>query len=302
MARVWIAIVLAVAVIAAAGAANAQTLSRERLNQPSAITPQEMAALLRGLLTGRPGVGALRVEAGDIVFHAAGRDVRMGLTPLSSQFNALPDATSRQGAFDKLAQRVDEAVSGTVAVKSEAESRRFHGALVPVLKNRAFAEQFAAAARKQGAPHARLLHVPLAGDIIVAAALDMSKVTRFLAAGDGGAYGMSDPDILQAALDNLVRRVDRLEIRDFGLLRTFHFGEGDYNASILLLPNPWEKVPNLPRSVAIGVPSRNLLAFADADDAKAVAALRALTKAPGNAFPVSRQLYQLSERGLTVIP
>jgi hypothetical protein len=302
MARALIVLFAALALSAVEVVVEAQTLGRERLNQPEALSHADMAGLLRGLLTGRASVGALRVEAGDMVFHAAGRDVRMGLAVLSAQFNALPDARSRQDAFDKLTRRVAEAIAGRPALKTASETARFRTALVPVLKNRSFVAQFAAATRKQGAPHARLLHVPLFGDVVAVAALDLPKLTRFVAVGEGGAHGMSDADVLRAASDNWTRRVDKLELRDLGIVRAFHFGKGDYNASILMLPNPWEKVPGLPRNVAFSVPSRDILAFADADDAEAVAALRALSKLPDNGFPVSKQIYRLSANGPVAIP
>lgn len=303
MAR-WLIMLLGLAAaVLALTAAQAQAPGRERLNEARALTEAEMAALLAGLLRGRPGIGDVRVEQGDIVFRApGGHDVRMGLAALSRQFNALPDAKSRQGAFDKLSQRIAEAIGGARTPRPEAEAARFRSALVLVMKNRSYLDQFAATARKQGALRARLLHVPLAGDIIVVPALDLPTMMRFVAVGEGSDYGMSDADVLRKAMDNWVSRVDRVEIRELGKLRAFHFGTGDYNASILLLPNPWKHVPDLPRDVAVGIPSRDMLVFADAADAEAVAALRALTRAPDGGFPVSRLIYRLSSEGLTVIP
>lgn len=302
MLRLLVVLFAAIAVLAATAASIAQTIGRERLNEARPLSETEMAGLITTMLKGRAGVSAVRVEAGDVVFRTAGHDVRMGLAPLSAQFNALPDAKSRQGAFDKLTQRATEAVAGQSALKTEAERARFIAALIPVMKNRSYVEQFAAMARKKGDPNARLLYVPLEGDIIVAAALDLPKITRFVSVGEGGQYGMSDKDVLRAVLDNWVRRVDRFEIHDFGKLRRFHFGEGDNNASILLLENPWKDIPNLPRNVAIAVPSRDILAFGDADDAEVVAALRSLTKAPDGGFPVSKQLYRLGPEGFRVMP
>lgn len=300
--RSLIVLLAAATVLAGAAVSFAESIGRERLNQARPLSEAEMAELLMGMLRGRQGVSAARVEAGDVVFSAAGRDIRMGLAPLSAQLNALPDAKTRQAAFDKLTQRVTEAVAGQLPVKTEAERARFIKALIPVLKNRSYVDQFTATVRKRGEPNARLLHVPLEGDIIVAAALDLPKITRFVSIGEGGLYGMSDKDVLRAAMDNWVRRVDRLEIHDYGKLRSFHFGEGDYNASILLLENPWKDVPDLPRNVAIAVPSRDVLAFGDADDAEVIAALRALTKAPDGGFPVSKQLYKLGPKGFAVMP
>lgn len=299
-----LAIMVAVMVaIAGTNVSEAQTLGRERLDEARKLSETEMAALLMGLLSGRTGVTGLRSESGDVVFRvSAGHDVRMGLAPLAAQFNALPDARSRQGAFDKLSQRIAEAVVGRRVPRPEAEAAQFRASLVLVMKNRAYLDQFAAMARKQGAPQARLLHVPIAGDIIVIPARDQPKMMRFVTVGEGADYGMSDADVLRTAMDNWVRRVDKLEIREFGKLRAFHFGNGDYNASIVLLPNPWRRVPDLPRNVAVAVPSRDMLAFADADDPEAVAALRRLTKAPDGGFPVSKLIYRLSSEGLTVVP
>jgi len=303
MMRLLVVVFAAVIFMIAAESVGAETLGRERLNEARALSEADMAGLLMGVLSNRVEVSDLRVERGDVVFRTMkGHDVRMGLAALAGQFNALPDAKSRQGAFDKLTQRVAEAVAGEREPKPAAERARFRAALIPVLKNRSYVEQFAAMARKNGSLNARLLHVPLEGDIVVAAALDLAKTTRFVSVGEGGPYGMSDKDVLGAALDNWVRRVDRFEIHDFGKLRSFHFGKGDYNASILLLENPWKDIPNLPRNVAIAVPSRNILAFGDADDAEAVTALRSLAKADDGGFPVSKQLYRLGPQGFAVMP
>lgn len=302
MSRLLVFAIAAMAWLAVTPVSFAQTVGRDRLNEARPLSETEMAGLITTILEGRAGVSAVRVEAGDVVFRTAGHDIRMGLAPLSSQFNALPDAKSRQEAFDKLTQRVIEATAGRSAPRSEAERARFVGSLIPVMKNRSYVEQFAAMAREQGDPNARLLHVPLEGDIIVAAALDLPKITRFVSVGEGGQYGMSDKDVLRAVLDNWVRRVSRLEIHDFGKLRKFHFGDGHYNASILLLENPWKDVPNLPRNLAIAIPSRDVLAFGDADDASAAAALRALAQAPDGGFPVSKQLYMLGPKGFAVLP
>lgn len=302
MLRLLVFVIAAMALLAGTPVSLAQAIGRDRLNEARPLSETEMAGLIMTMLEGRAGVSSVRVEAGDVVFRTAGHDVRMGLAPLSAQFNALPDAKSRQEAFDKLTQRVVEAAAGRSAPKSEAERARFIASLIPVMKNRSYVEQFAAMARQKGDPNAQLLHVPLEGDIIVAAALDLPKITRFVSVGEGGQYGMSDKDVLRAVLDNWVRRVDRLEIHEFGRLRRFHFGEGHYNASILLLENPWKNVPNLPRNLAIAIPSRDILAFGDADDAAQVAALRALTQAPDGGFPVSKRIYTLGPKGFAMMP
>jgi hypothetical protein len=280
-------------------ASTSQT--RDRLNDARPLSEAEMAELLFGLLAGRPGVSQLRVEDGDVVYVAAGQTIRMGLVPLSREFNLLPDAAQRQITYDKLTKTVARAVAGKDPPKTLAEVARFQQALLPVLKNKAYIEQFGALARKQGAPHARLLHMPLAGDIIIVPALDLPKITRFLTVGEGGAYGMTDSDVFRAALDNLEKRVERLEIQEFGPVRLLGFGETDYTASLLLLPDLWKKIPDLPQRLAFTIPARDAFAFADADDPEAVAALREVSRAPDNGFPVSRLVYRLAGRGIEVM-
>lgn len=294
----WLCVVACVLGLSAA----AQALDRKRLNDATPVNEVEMSALLERALAGRKGVTRLRIEGGDIVFLAGRQDMRMGIAPLTRQMNDLTGAKRRQAALDKLMKRVDETVAGKNPPKSDAEQERFREALLPVLKNKAYAAEFTALCRKQCGLKAQLLHIPLAGDVIVAAALDLPKITRFVVVGEGGPYGMSDEDILRTAFANLNRRIGKLQIHDFGPVRALAF-ESDYNASLLLAPRAWESVPNLPRNLAVAVPARDIVAFADADDPQALEALRGVAKMPGKGFPVSRQLFLLNERGrFEVIP
>lgn len=300
MARVglwWLCVCVCLVGLSAA----AQALDRKRLNDATPLNEVEMSALLERALAGRKGVTQLRMDAGDVVFLAGRQEMRMGIVPLTRQMNALTSVKQRQAALDKLTKQVDETVAGKNKPKSDAEQERFRKALLPVLKNKAFAAEFKARCRQQCGQSAQLLYMPLAGDIIVVAALDLPKITRFVMAGEGGPYGMSDDDIFHTALDNLGRRVDKLQLHDFGPVRALGF-DTDYNASLLLAPQVWQSVPDLPRRVAVAVPARDVLAFADADDPQALEALRGIAKVPDNGFPVSRQIFLRTERGLEIMP
>lgn len=282
--------------------AGAHALDRKRLNDATPVNEVEMSALLERALAARPGVTRLRIDGGDIVLLAGDQEMRLGIAPLTRQMNAQTGAKQRQAALDKLVMRVDDTVAGKHRPKSEAEQERFRKALLPVLKNKAYIAESKARCSKQCGLDAELLYLPLAGDIIVAAALDLPKITRFVVVGEGGAYGMSDEDIFRTAFANLNRRIGKLELHEFGPVRALGF-ESDYNASLLLAPKAWEKVPNLPRRLAVAVPARDIVAFADADDPQALEALRGVAKMPDNGFPVSRQLFLLNERGrLEVMP
>lgn len=293
----WVCVCL----LGLSGAAGA--LDRQRLNDATPLNEVEMSALLERALASRKGVKQLGMDAGDIVLMAGSQEMRMGIAPLTQQMNALTSAKQRQAALDKLMKQVDDAVEGKNKAKSDAEQERFRKALLPVLKNKAFVAEFAASCRKSCGQNPQLLFMPLAGDIVVAAALDLPKITRFVTVGEGGQYGMSREDIFRTAFANLNRRIGKLELHEFGgPVRALGF-ESDYNASLLLAPRAWESIPNLPRKIAIAVPARDIVAFADADDPQALAALRGVAKMPDNGFPVSRQLFLRTERGrIEVMP
>lgn len=294
MARVGLWLCVSFLILGLSGTSGA--LDRKRLNDATPVNEVEMSALLERALAHRKGVTRLRIDGGDIVLMAGSQEMRMGIAPLTRQMNALTSAKQRQAALDKLTKQVDETVAGRNKAKSDAEQERFRKALLPVLKNKVFVAEFKARCRQQCGRSAQLLHIPLAGDIIVAAALDLPKITGFVTVGEGGPYGMSDEDIFRTAFANLNRRVGKLQLHDFGPVRALAF-DSDYNASLLLAPKAWESVPNLPRNLAIAVPARDVVAFADADDPRALEALRGVAKMPDKGFPVSRQLYLMNERG-----
>jgi hypothetical protein len=273
-------------------------LDRTRLNEPRPISEAELVALLQAASHGRAGISGARVDGGDFVVMAGGTEMRFGLARLSAQLNAEPDAARKQRGFDSLLQKLDRvAASGDPSKPAPAEIARFRDALLPVLKNRSYVNEFAALARKQGVPDGKLLHLPLAGDVIVVPAQDLSRITRFVSVGEGRRYGLSDAQVFEAALANLERRAKTFDILVRGAIRAFDFKPPDYTVSLLLLPNPWKYVPRLPQTVVIAMPGRSVLAFGDGDDPQAVAALRAIA-AMKDDYPVSRMLFRLGPGGL----
>jgi hypothetical protein len=280
----------------------ANALERKRLDEARPLTESELASLLRKATEGRAGVSDRRVEAGDFVASVGKREMRFGLASLTRQLNAEPDGRSRQKAFDSLLLRLDRfAAGGDPGRPSQAEVARFRDALLPVLKNRAYVAEFAALARKQGVPDGKLLHIPLAGDVIVVPALDLPRITRFVSVGEGRKYGMDDAEVFKAALANLERRAKSFEVHQIGPVRTFNFDPTDYNVSLLLLPNPWKDIPDLPKNVVIAMPARDVLAFVDGDDPKAMTALRQIAAMKDGGFPVSRSLFRLTAGGLEAL-
>jgi hypothetical protein len=176
----------------------------------------------------------------------------------------------------------------------------FRQSLMIVLKNRSYVDVFAAQARAQGVPGAKLLHRPLAGDVIIVPVEDRPKISRFLRMGEGLRFGLSDKDVFDAAFKNLKARAEKVQIYDFGGLRALSF-ETDYNVSLLLLPGVWNVVPDLPADLVVAMPARDILAFGDGKDRRAIEALREVAALPDDGFPVTKLLFKRVADGWQVL-
>jgi len=170
-----------------------------------------------------------------------------------------------------------------------ADAAAYKASLLLALKNRSYVATFANQARAQGKPAAKLLHKVLAGDVIVVPVEDLPQITRFISVGDGKRFGLTDQAIFDAALSNLKARVEKVELRDMDRIRALSF-EADYNTSLALLSHVWASVPDLPASLVVAMPARDILAFGDGADPDAVAALRRIAQMSSDGYPVTKQL------------
>jgi hypothetical protein len=175
------------------------------------------------------------------------------------------------------------------AACAPGEAARFKPSLLLALKSSSYVAEFAAKARAQGKPDAKLLHKTLAGDVIVVPVEDRPTISRFLAVGDGRRFGLSDKDVFDAALQNLIKRAAKVELRELGPVRVLSF-EADYNASLLLVRDVWSSVPDLPADLVVAVPARDIVAFGDGGDPDAMAGLRRIAAMPADGFPITKRL------------
>lgn len=178
---------------------------------------------------------------------------------------------------------------GCVAPHRDAAS--FKSSLLVTVKNRGFlvAVGEKAVARSKSAPGP--VYANLAGDVVIMIVEDSKNTSRFIMSGEGQRFGLSSQDMLNAGLENLKRRVTRLQIEEHGPVRALSF-DADYNAALILLPEVWSAIPNLPADLVVAVPARDIVAFGDGADPEAVAALRRIARTPSDGYPVTALLLQ----------
>lgn len=125
------------------------------------------------------------------------------------------------------------------------DAAAFKNSLLLTVKNRSFVAAVAEKARAQPQPAPGLVHADLGVDISVVVVEDRKDMSRYVTSGEGKRFGLSDQDMMNIGRENLKRRVARLQVEEHGPVRTLSF-EADYNAALLLLPEVWSAIPNLP--------------------------------------------------------
>lgn len=171
------------------------------------------------------------------------------------------------------------------------DAAAFKNSLLVTVKNHGFVAAAGEKARAQSKPTPGLVHADLAGDISVVVVEDRKDISRYVMSGEGKRFGLSDQDMMNIGRENLKRRVSRLQIEEHGPVRSLSF-DADYNAALLLLPEVWSAIPNLPADLVVAVPARDIVAFGDGADPEAVASLRRIARMPSDGYPVTALLLQ----------
>jgi hypothetical protein len=171
------------------------------------------------------------------------------------------------------------------------DAASFKSSLLVTVKNRSFLVAIGekAVARSKSAPGP--VYADVAGDVVIMIVEDSKNASRFIMSGEGRYFGLSSQDMLNAGLENLKRKVTRLQIEEHGPVRSLSF-DADYNAALILLPEVWTAIPNLPADLVVAVPARDIVAFGDGADPEAVAALRRIAQMPSDGYPVTSLLLQ----------
>lgn len=171
------------------------------------------------------------------------------------------------------------------------DAASFKNSLLLTVKNRSFVAAAAEKARAQSPPAPGLVHADLAGDISVVVVDDRKDLSRFVMSGEGKRFGLSNQDTMNIGRENLKRRISRLPIVDHGPVRSLVF-EADYNAALLLVPELWAAIPNLPADLVVAVPARDIFVVGGGADPVAMAALRSIARMSGDGYPVTTLLLQ----------
>lgn len=171
------------------------------------------------------------------------------------------------------------------------DAASFKNSLLLTVKNHSFVAAVAEKARAQSKSAPGLVHANLGADISVVVVEDRKDISRYVMSGEGKRFGLSDQDMMNIGRENLKRRISRLQIVDHGSVRSLAF-EADYNAALLLVPELWTAIPNLPADLVVAVPARDIFVVGDGADPEAVAALRRIARMPSDGYPVTKLLLQ----------
>lgn len=170
----------------------------------------------------------------------------------------------------------------------------FAAKLLPVVENRSFVADFN---RASGRSAPQMLAKPLAGDIVIAVALDREQGVQMLASGSGQAYSLTDEELFARAQDNLRAKLKLLRLAEVGSVKLVDY-ESDFNANFMFLDELWSTLaPGREDEVVIAVPSRDMLAFGFASDPEAIKILRKIAAIPDRPYPVSKMLFRRNGRG-----
>lgn len=175
--------------------------------------------------------------------------------------------------------------------EAHRDAAAFKSSLLLTVKNSRFLAAVGEKAVAQSKSAPRPVYAELAGDIVVMIVEDRKDISRFIMSGEGMRFGLSNQDMMDAGRENLKRRVSRLQIKEHGPVRSLSF-DSDYNAALLLLPEVWASIPNLPADLVVAVPARDIVAFGDGADPEAVASLRRIARMPSDGYPVTTLLLQ----------
>jgi uncharacterized protein YtpQ (UPF0354 family) len=154
------------------------------------------------------------------------------------------------------------------------------GAIVPLVRSTAYLEELRTRLAQAGdGEAANLACRRLVADLWIVYARDLPKAIVPLTESDVADLGLTEEELHRRAMDNLEKRVVRIENRTlpngFGMLVC---GD-DYESSLLLQKNLWKTIAaDTKGDLVAGVPNRDLMVYADSATPGAVARLRRLVQ------------------------
>jgi hypothetical protein len=237
----------------------------------AALTPEaftrEYAAKLRAAMPGR------QVEVlGPLELRVTG-----GQGPEYSSFldNAYGEYLQNPDARDEILER---RVAAALEMASDVPPL-VAANIVPIVKDRAWIAETAAAALKNGAEKPPSHVVEDLNDVLVIVyAEDTPLNIRYFGPDDLKKAGIERGKLRALAVENLRRLLPKVELHDAGEIKMLTAG-GNYEACLLLLDNIWDaKTLGVNGEIVVAVPSRDLLLITGSHNEQGVAQMREIVE------------------------
>jgi hypothetical protein len=274
------------------GPTRADELPRS-LAQAREIAPQALREAYAAALRARGAVAEVRPinEFQIEVRTTAGRSFTLSVFNLREELQALRSPAERQAAFRAFVERVHQVATAPPRDPARPPTREeFERSLLVVARNRSFLDDFAAASGGRGG---QPLFRPVAGDVILVAAVDSPAAIRTVTAGEGRAFGLSDEEVIVRGRANLLRLAERVQVVGYGTARALEF-DPNFNASLLLLDEVWNALPDRPARMVVAAPTREIIVYGSEDDPQAMAFLRDVAAMRAESRPVTSRLLRRS--------
>ena len=288
---VWLLIALP-----AAGEATADTLLTAKQ-----ITIEQLSTHMIARLGALPGVASVTPLADGRLelITKTGRSLSIGLANLVDALNE--DVGQRQRHLDEHVATLAGVVAGPSMPAALLTAAEFSSALIPVVKPASYVDEFRRVTGGAAEKKRPLLVKSLVGDIVLVIGLDSPGRTQILQTDSGKPYGLSDDKVIARAIDNLRDRAGRLEVSASGPLNIIQF-DPNYAASLLAVPEVWIAMEKqFGGDLAVVVPARDVVIFAQAGNSNAIAALRAIASKPNQAYPITTHLLRFNKRSWSVL-
>lgn len=175
-------------------------------------------------------------------------------------------------------KRRDDLIDRFVASFAEAAKglERSPEAIIPVVKDRAWLVEIETSMRQMGGEGQDKVYEHLNDDLVVVYAIDTPSNIAYLSPEELARLGVERDALRALAVRNLRGLLPGIEVQRGEKLNMIT-ADGNYEASLLLFSDLWEREREKLRGDPVAaVPARDLLLFADAADADAVAQLRQL--------------------------
>jgi uncharacterized protein YtpQ (UPF0354 family) len=120
-----------------------------------------------------------------------------------------------------------------------------------------------------------LIAAYLVGDLWIIYAVDLPDSTKVLQSKQANKLGLGAEALREVSLANLVKLVTDTEISPYGRCHVLSCENLAYASSLLLIDYVWEQAALLVAGdVVVGIPARDTVIFADADDSAGLQELR----------------------------